>query len=841
MDTTAQPQPALKAPGRRKSVFMEVGLVDEDTVRRDRSPAPGYNTSTPTLISDPTRKRLRPARTVRFRSQAEILNEKEHERMSEEFDDEWESDSDVEDETLATMKLYPSPNNQLNACSGLYKAGLLALILALMLPVLQINPISAIGVRGGVIREPRQTIDAQVVRRDDTNPQVCKRWSHQAAVVNGTLFIYGGRSSTSDQQTSNTWNNDFLTLDLTKSWQISNPSLTGLPRPSGPPKVANGYLWSSFDSLWLYGGEYSDDPVATPDPFSTWEYKISAKQWIEHKDPKSSGGLNAEADGQSIQRSAEGAGFGVATLGRGWYFGGHLDYLTTNGWSVQNPRVYLKSLIEFTFPGFSNSAVNSLQNGKTAGEDGTWRNVTEGGLQESAGFTERADGLLLYVPGFGDEGLLLGLTGGTNATFTQMNVIDVYDIAKSTWYKQSTSGKMPEYRVNPCAVVAAAADGSSYNVYMFGGQNLQPFKNQTQYDDMWILSIPSFTWIEVDMSKQSVPYARAGHSCNIWDGQMIVVGGYVGQDLTCDSPGIYIFNMSSLSWSDQFTALTGDRALQAWSGKVDDSANPLAQQANQRGFNSSAGLEGSYGYQVPGAVQSVIGGKASGGATLTAPVQTPTKGPLATGKPHTYTVTGPNGAIITETSTASPSDRGRDGPNIGAIVAGVIAGVCALIAGYFAFCAWIYRKQVRIWKNHAAMVASRGGQMSQNEKNDPWAAQGATVSSSGKTSSDRNAREAAHALLLSTTNTSSGAASGVRPGSADVSRTSDGGRVGTGVSATAYHGAGPGVANGRDTIGRRSSVGSLTDGLLDAQEPSFWGARGVLLNPRRSLRVINRD
>lgn len=39
-----------------------------------------------------------------------------------------------------------------------------------------------------------------------------------------------------------------------------------------------------------------------------------------------------------------------------------------------------------------------------------------------------------------------------------MNIIDVYDIANSTWYKQSTSGKTPEYRVNPCAVVAAAAE-----------------------------------------------------------------------------------------------------------------------------------------------------------------------------------------------------------------------------------------------------------------------------------------------------------------------------------------------------------------------------------------------
>src|SRR5262245_8941455 len=126
---------------------------------------------------------------------------------------------------------------------------------------------------------------------------------------------------------------------------------------------------------------------------------------------------------------------------------------------------------------------------------------------------------------------------------------------------------------------------------MFGGQSLQPAKQQTQYDDMWILSVPSFTWIEVDQSDQSVPYPRAGHACHVWDSQMIVVGGYVGQELSCDSPGIYVFNMSSLQWSDQFTALTGKNALSAWNGKEDDPGNPLAQQGNQRGFDSKAGLE----------------------------------------------------------------------------------------------------------------------------------------------------------------------------------------------------------------------------------------------------------
>ena len=113
-----------------------------------------------------------------------------------------------------------------------------------------------------------------------------------------------------------------------------------------------------------------------------------------------------------------------------------------------------------------------------------------------------------------------------------MNVIDVYDIATSNWYKQATSGPTPKIRVNPCAAVAAASDGSSYQVHMFGGQNLIPAGNQTQYDDLWILTVPSFTWIQVDQKSQSVPPGRAGHSCHMWDGQMVLVGGYVGDQLS---------------------------------------------------------------------------------------------------------------------------------------------------------------------------------------------------------------------------------------------------------------------------------------------------------------------
>src|SRR5277367_420355 len=168
-----------------------------------------------------------------------------------------------------------------------------------------------------------------------------------------------------------------------------------------------------------------------------------------------------------------------------------------------------------------------------------------------------------------------------------MNVIDVYDIASTTWYKQATSGASPPIRVDPCAVVFAAPDASSFNVYLYGGQNLQPYRGQTQYTDLWILTIPSFTWVQVDLSGQSQPPARAGHTCHAWNGQMVVVGGYVGTQISCDSPGIYVFNASSLQWQNNYAALSG--------------ADSQSEQATQD--SSGAGLSGSYRYQVPGVVQ----------------------------------------------------------------------------------------------------------------------------------------------------------------------------------------------------------------------------------------------
>ena len=292
-----------------------------------------------------------------------------------------------------------------NAVS-MFRFATVALLVALLVPFLLGTPLnpgltSAIplqGVEGGPI--PRHVDDGVVIlsRQDDTSTEVCFRWAQQSAIVNGTLYLYGGQASTEQGQDQNNWNNNFLTLDLTRTWNIADPPLVRLPQPSGssgPPAVSLGYLWSSHESLFLYGGQFSDNPPDSPTAFSTWEYSISEEQWIEHENPQTTKGESAPSDNDDVQRAAEGAGVNVPSLGRGFYFGGHLDTWTTQDWSNTVARVYLQSLLEFTFPGYSNDEVESLSDGNTAGEEGTYRNITEGGIQDSSGFTKRADGKFL--------------------------------------------------------------------------------------------------------------------------------------------------------------------------------------------------------------------------------------------------------------------------------------------------------------------------------------------------------------------------------------------------------------------------------------------------------------
>jgi hypothetical protein len=278
---------------------------------------------------------------------------------------------------------------------------------------------------------------------------------------------------------------------------------------------------------------------------------------------------------------------------------------------------------------------------------------------------------------------------------------------------------------------------------------------------------------------------------------------------------------------------------------------------------------GSYGYAVPAAVQSIIGGSSAGGATASTPASGPaTAGPIATGRPPTFTVTQSASTVIQtahSTSTVVGSAPLETAPpkksssNVGVITASVVAGVLAALAGYLAFCTWLYRCQLRLYKDHVAMAQRSAFTGSPDNWNSSAEANGVGAgrvnekiagggTMLGPFGTEINSGSAGRPSL-GASSAGTGRASpitGLTPAESSGHNSQRSGTYGGGVmpgkgydrlsegdESTEYMGAnqpGPNMWG----VTAHSSV----EDLLGGEEPSFFS---VVLNPRRTLRVVNMD
>ncbi|TQW00846.1 Galactose oxidase/kelch, beta-propeller [Cordyceps javanica] len=300
----------------------------------------------------------------------------------------------------------------------------------------------------------------------------------------------------------------------------------------------------------------------------------------------------------------------------------------------------------------------------------------------------RANPEVVWVP-IGEQGILVVLGGVTypewagdvhlspNETLSEkespefMSTIDIYDIASNTWHQQPTKDG-PGTRTRGCAVVAAAADRSSFNIYYYGGFDGIHLSDEF-YDDVWVLSLPSFTWTKISDGKPS--HARAGHKCFLpYPDQMMVVGGYTplaGTTLKCLEGGpIALLNITSGEWMDHY--------------------DPTA-----------------YGpYGVHEKVQTTIGGNSAGHATVKSPVPsgwaTPAlRSTFATSydfsKMKNHWPYEPQAKNKTD-SPANPSPSGKGSEAVASWIApvlGVVLGLVLLSGGLLAFCIWRRRVAAR--------------------------------------------------------------------------------------------------------------------------------------------------
>lgn len=222
----------------------------------------------------------------------------------------------------------------------------------------------------------------------------------------------------------------------------------------------------------------------------------------------------------------------------------------------------------------------------------------------------------------------------------------------SKWYTQKATGQIPENRRKFCAGSTWTDDQSSYNIYIYGGFGFG--ENATGFDDVYILTLPTFEWIKW---YPEAPGAGAPHgllTCNVIDhGQMMVMGGNFTNSTACDVP-----------------SLGAQHNLNLGQNNVE----------NSKWFQYLPNLTT---YEVPPAIQSVVGGAADGGATSLEPADGWSDSALSVyfGAKAQFDERTPTRYIPpTVTATAEPtSTPAPEKSNTGAIVGGAVGGVVALI------------------------------------------------------------------------------------------------------------------------------------------------------------------
>lgn len=446
---------------------------------------------------------------------------------------------------------------------------------------------------------------------------LCGRRFHSSTIVGNRIYINGGeivQNRTASIDTYTDYDN-LNYIDISTTWNNSRPALTTETKPDTVVTVKEACAWSDGTDFYQYGGWHNG---RTQESFRVWDYDIPGSEW------------RAVSTG-TVNRLASGGCADAPMIRKSYAYGGFQGPRTTSDpwWVANGARYGSPDLIEFDW------------------ETKTARNVTTTDL--SNGFSGTLDNGLAYVP-IGRQGILMDISGRRSSRadgFSQLyslNEIRLYDIASSTWYSQVTTtvnaaDAIPNARVQACLIVQPAADNSSFNIYMYGG-SIDDTEDGA-YNNMWILSLPSFKWIRVynvAENNSDIPGARTSHTCQmIGRRQMVVIGGArsAAAHRLCDTKSVFVFDMSALRWKSEY-----------------DPSEPA--------------------YELPVNITAVIGGDAFGNADA------------SLNRPATWTDEAIQDIFFGNTSdptaTSTPDPSAGSSPPTGAIVGGVVGGLAAISA-----------------------------------------------------------------------------------------------------------------------------------------------------------------
>ncbi|KAL5601176.1 hypothetical protein BROUX41_005981 [Berkeleyomyces rouxiae] len=570
-------------------------------------------------------------------------------------------------------------------------------------------------------------VDGQV------NTTLCQWQDLRGIILRDTIYLDGGRTYWLPGMNDGTYGsvnlNDnqlgyMFTISLNSSIDLTTANFTdilgtiskarggsGNAASNGAPNYMSGALIGNSAEYYLYGGLAANTSAyELPDAndvllYQRYEYGAERDFSISLD--------SFTLDSGTDRYVTYGAGATVNSEWKAFYF---------SGLRSESGPIYQQTSREETPTSWTHSAdfLITLETEESNQLTQKWTNTS---LPDNV--KGRAAGEFVFVP-VGSNGVMVAVGGVTYPEFVNGSAdsanpelsesegkrfhetIDIYDIGSQKWYQQNTTlVDTPPTLSRGCAVMAEAPDRSSYNIYYYGGytaiSGLESYS-----DDVWVLSLPSFTWTKIYSGNNR--HGRVSHQCfQPYPGQMMIIGGMTAitsastSDFTClEGNAIQLFNMSSLEWLDVY-----DPAVYS-------------------------------NYTVPDAISNVIGGDASGSATETSPAagwnDEELEALFGTAYPtsrivnyYPYAV-----ASVSNTTNSSPgsfdSGSSSSGVSNGAIAAIVVCSLLAVsfIIGLLIW--WRRRRMARMSEENTTVVFRRNRVLTWILGNTPTAASTSTPS-----------------------------------------------------------------------------------------------------------------
>ncbi|KAL4912142.1 hypothetical protein BDW62DRAFT_206745 [Aspergillus aurantiobrunneus] len=347
-----------------------------------------------------------------------------------------------------------------------------------------------------------------------------------------------------------------------------------------------------------------------------------------------------------------------------YFMGGNYSTVTSGGLNIDTAASLYHLALDSAFPVEGVIPSSDLQ-----ADDIDEATIVRASAEDSNGVDSEGAlwaGAMVYIPA-GRQGMhahqlwwkkhvTATLSRNTNPPIEAgwLNVY-VYDIESHTWWLQRASGDVPLNRISFCTAVSQASDGSAFHITTYGGWSR---RDGRAYEDVHILSIPAFQWIDASdvsdstNSKQDAN-RRIGRdalcgACQTYRGsEMIVLGGNVRDRGTSTTRGecstlyapVRVLYLSTIEWRSD--------------------------------------LDTESAYEVPAVVYRALGGNSTGGATTTFPAAGFADDTLAS--LITQRVAGSTPSSSSSPDTPTSGDQGHpSGSNTGAIVGDVVGGVAGV-------------------------------------------------------------------------------------------------------------------------------------------------------------------